>query len=51
MTAGKTIALTVWTFVSKVMSQLLNVLSRFVIAFLLKLYLRGCISVVPWVGR
>ena len=34
MTTGKTIALTIWTFVSKVMSLLLNVLSRFVIAFL-----------------
>ena len=30
MTAGKTIALTVWTFVSKVMSLLFNTLSRFV---------------------
>ena len=34
MTAGKTIALTIWTFVSKVMSLLFNTLSRFVIAFL-----------------
>ena len=33
-TTGKTIALTIWTFVSKVMSLLFNVLSRFVIAFL-----------------
>ena len=33
-TTGKTIALTIWTFVSKVMSLLLNTLSRFVIAFL-----------------
>ena len=36
MTTGKTIALTRWTFVSKVMSLLLNVLSRFVIGFLPK---------------
>ena len=36
MTAGKTIALNIWTFVSKVMSQLFNMLSRFVIAFLPK---------------
>ena len=37
MTTGKkTIALTVWTFVSKVMSLLLNMLSRFVTAFLPK---------------
>ena len=34
MTTGKTIALTRWTFVGKVMSLLLNMLSRFVIAFL-----------------
>ena len=33
-TTGKTIALTVWTFVDKVMSLLFNILSRFVIAFL-----------------
>ena len=33
MTAGKTIALTIWTFASKVMSLLFNTLSRFVIAF------------------
>ena len=34
MTTGKTIALTRRTFVSKVMSLLFNMLSRFVIAFL-----------------
>ena len=34
MTTGKTIVLTRWTFVGKVMSLLLNMLSRFVIAFL-----------------
>ena len=34
MTTGKTIALTVWTSISKVMSLLFNTLSRFVIAFL-----------------
>ena len=34
MTAGKTIALTRWTFVGKVMSLLLNMLSRLVITFL-----------------
>ena len=33
-TTGKTIALTRWTFVSKMMSVLFNMLSRFVIAFL-----------------
>ena len=36
MTIGKTIALTIWTFVSQVMSLLFNTLSRFAIAFLLK---------------
>ena len=35
MTTGKTIALSIWTFVGKVMSRLVfNMLSRFVIAFL-----------------
>src|SRR5574340_387637 len=34
MTTGKTIALTRWTFVGKVMSLLFNVLSRSVITFL-----------------
>ena len=34
MTTGKTIALTVWNFVGKVMSLLFNMLSMFVISFL-----------------
>ena len=34
MTTGKTIALIRWIFVSKVMSLLFNMTSRFVIAFL-----------------
>ena len=34
MTTGKTIAFTIWTFVSKVMSLIFNMLSRFLIAFL-----------------
>ena len=34
MTTGKTIALTRWTFVDKVMFQLFNMLSRMVITFL-----------------
>ena len=34
MTTGKTIALTRWTFVEKVMSLLFNILSRLVITFL-----------------
>ena len=34
MTTGKTIALTRWTFVGKVMSWIFNMLSRLVIAFL-----------------
>ena len=34
MTTGKTIALNRWIFVGKVMSLLFNMLSRFVIAFI-----------------
>ena len=34
MTTGKTIALTIQTFVGKVMSLLFNMLSRFIIVFL-----------------
>ena len=34
VTIGKTIALTIWTFVGKVMSLLFNMLSRWVIGFL-----------------
>ena len=34
MTAGKMTALTIWTFVGKVISLLFNMLFRFVIAFL-----------------
>ena len=34
MTTGKTIALTKWTFVGKVMSLLFNILSMLVITFL-----------------
>ena len=46
MTPGKTIALTKWTFVGKVMSLLFNMLSRFVIAFLprSKLLLISCLQ-------
>ena len=36
MTAGKTIALTRWTFVGKVISLLFNMLSRLVVNFLPK---------------
>ena len=36
MTTGKTIALTRWTFVGKVIALLFNILSRLVITFLLK---------------
>ena len=44
MTPGKTIALTRWTFVGRIMSLLFNMLSRLVIAFLLrnKMFLRTC---------
>ena len=36
MTTGKTIALTIWTFIGKVVSLFSSTLSRFVIAFLPK---------------
>ena len=36
MTTGKTVALTIWTFVGKIMSLLFNMLSRLVITFLLR---------------
>ena len=45
MTTGKTIALTIWTFVGKVVSLLLNMVSRFVDAFLPRsqcLLIHGC---------
>ena len=44
MTTEKTIALTIWTFVCKVMSLLFNMMSRFVIAFLL----RSKHLLIPW---
>ena len=44
MTTGKTIALTRWTFVGKVMSLLFNMLSRMVITFLL----RGKRLLISW---
>ena len=34
MTTGKTVALTIWTFVSKTMFLLFNMLSNFIIGFL-----------------
>jgi len=37
MTTGKTIVLTIWTFVGKVISLLFDMLSRMVIAFLLRI--------------
>ena len=52
MTPGKTIALTMWTFVSRVISLLFNMLSVFVIAFLprsmrlLILWLHGLSKVI-----
>ena len=44
MTTGKTIALTRWTFVGKVMSLLFNMLSMLVIAFLP----RSKYLLIPW---
>ena len=51
MTAEKTIALTRWTFVGKVMSLLFNMLSKFVIAFLPRikhLFFHGCSHLSQW---
>ena len=51
MTTGKNIVLTIWTFVSKVMSLLFNMLSRFVIAFLPRtsiFYFCGCSHHLQW---
>ena len=44
MATGKAIALTVWTFISKVMSVLFNTLSRFIVAFLP----RSHNLLIPW---
>ena len=54
MTTGKTIALTNWTFIGKVVSQLLNMLSRFVLAFLPRskcLLIYGCSHHLQWFWR
>ena len=51
MTTGKTIALTRWTFVGKVMSLLFNMLSRLFIAFLPRskhLLIYGCSHHLQW---
>ena len=51
MTTGKTIALTRWTFVGKVMSLLFNMLSRLVITFLqgVSVFLfHGCSHHLQW---
>ena len=51
MTTRKAIALTRWTFVSKAMSLLFNMLSRFVIAFLPRskhLLFHGCSRHLQW---
>ena len=53
MTAEKTIALTIWTFVSKVLCLLFNTLFRFVIAFLLRskrLYFMAVITICSGFG-
>jgi len=51
MTTGKTIALTRWTLVGKVMSLFFNMLSRLVIAFLPRskcLLIHGCSHHLQW---
>ena len=51
MTTGKTIALTRWTFVGKVMSLLFKMLSRLVIAFLPRRKHLGCSHHLQWFWR
>ena len=46
MTTGKTIALTIWTFVCKVMSLLFNTLFKSVIGFLLRNKLQSPSAVI-----
>ena len=49
VTTGKTIALTIQTFVGKVMSLLFNTLSRFLTAFLLRSkQFQGCSHSLQW---
>ena len=50
LTTGKTIALTRWTFVDKVMSLVLNMVSRLVITFLPRsvFYFQGCSHHLQW---
>ena len=49
MTTGKTIALTRWTFVGKVMSLLFNMLCRLVITFLPSIFeFHGCNHHLQW---
>ena len=47
MTTGKAIAWTIWTFVDKVISLLFNMLSRFVINFLLRSKCLNFLASVP----
>ncbi|CAN0210035.1 unnamed protein product [Rangifer tarandus platyrhynchus] len=48
MTTGKTIALTRWTFVGKVMSLLFNMLSRLVITFLPRSNHHQSLLLISW---
>ena len=48
MTAGKTIALTRWTFVGKVMSLLFNMLSRFVMEKVMAPHSSTLAWKIPW---
>ena len=48
MTTGKTIALTRWTFVGKVIALLFNTLSRFVITFLPRSKCLNFVVAVPF---
>ena len=52
ITAGKTIALTIRTFVGKVMPLLFNMLSRFILTFLLKSkHLWSWLEMICWINE
>ena len=51
MTIGKTIALTIWTFVGKVMSLIFNMQSRFVMEKEMAIHSRTIAWKIPWTGE
>ena len=51
MTIGKTIALTIWTFVGKVMSLIFNMQSRFVMEKEMAIHPRTIAWKIPWTEK